>query len=206
MTTEQLTRSDTILAVDKTKLQYAKDAALHVLAKLQATPCVTVEDEQTRSDYGNRAHVIVQDLEAEREIHVRPLIDDKSTIDGLYKEARTPWETVKLQCKKDIAASQEARKKAQDAARQLAAEAARAGDTQACVVALSQVQENSKPQGAGVTWEWVATETDVSKMDPHLLLPDMAALKRICALAKNQEHPPAARGVTFERRAKVGFR
>lgn len=206
MPTEQLARSDTVLAVDKTKLQHAKTAGEYVLTRLQTTPCETVQDEQARADIMNRAHVLIQDLEEEREIHVRPLIDDKTLIDGLYRESRKPWEDVKAQCKKDIAAAQQARAKAQDAARTLAAAAVQAGDTAACVAALAQVQENSQPEGAGVSWEWVAVSYDVAKMDKMFLLPDTKKVAGIAHANRQSITPPKLSGVVFERRAKIGVR
>jgi hypothetical protein len=198
-----LARAPSLLAVDHTKLQNCKLGGMQAAAKLATLPCTSPDHEQAFADFLQRTQVILQDLESERETLVRPLIDDKSMIDGLHKEARKPWEDVKATCKAKIAGAQLARKKAQDEARALAAEAARGGNTEACVVALSQVQENSKPEGAAVSWEWHAMILDTRELPRDWLVIDESKVKRYCKDHAKSETIPNVPGLRFERRANV---
>lgn len=209
--TESLALPGSILAVDKTKLEKSRTTGEAVLAKLQARTCTTAEEAQTLTDFMNRAHVLVQDLESERETMVRPLIDSKTEIDGLYKVARSPWEQVKALCKSKVAAFHTAVRSQQEEARKRAIAAAAVGDTQAVAEAITAAPVSSKQDGASVSFEWVVAEADVLEMAKHpmgqqYLIADTKSLARVCAAAKTQEHPPVVPGVKFERRARVGVK
>src|SRR6185369_4846051 len=104
---------DSVLAVDQTKLQQSEKAGKTALEAIRVATC----DETTFADFMKRAHLIVQELEQEREFMVRPLLDGKAEIDKLYKAARTPWEQVKSTCKSKIAESQQARRQHEEEAR-----------------------------------------------------------------------------------------
>lgn len=202
--------SEIVLAVDQTKLQQSESMGNTALALLRDAPCDTAEQEQAFVDYMRRAHIIIQDLEGEREIAVRPLIDDKSKIDSLYRAARGPWESIKAVCKRKIAAREQARRKLEDEARRQAVLSATTHDSAAFSVAtstLAALREVAPPPiAASVTWQWVVKETHKGRMPIEYLCPDESRLAAVCRLAKNQENPPVISGVVFERIANVGVR
>jgi hypothetical protein len=192
---------DSVLAVDQTKLQQSEKAGKTALEAIRVATC----DETTFADFMKRAHLIVQELEQEREFMVRPLLDGKAEIDKLYKAARTPWEQVKSTCKSKIAESQQARRQHEEEARKQALAAALQEDMEGCSEALSTITPPS-PIPASVSWEWVVKETKKQDMPIAFLTPDLVALGHVCKLARNSEHSPTVAGVTFERVARVGVR
>jgi hypothetical protein len=205
-TPNETTAKDSILAVDQTKLQQSETAGNTALARLRDAHCDTEEQERAFADFMNRAHTIVKDLEAEREVMVRPLLDGKSEIDKLYKAARTPWENVKALCKLKIARVQTMRRKLEDDARALALAAAQADDTDKLEAAVNALVAPTQAPGASITWEWTVKNIRKGEMPLEYLVPDMDAIKAVCRMHKHSERPPVIQGVTFERTANVGVR
>jgi hypothetical protein len=206
---EQYLGLPSVLAVDMTKLEESKSKGAMVLQALtQQTAGVTFpllpEHAQAFADYHARAHIIVQDSEAERETLVRPLLDDKQRIDKMYKESRTPWEGVKALCARMIAGDQNHRIAAEAEARRLASEAASRDDVVATTAALAAIPEASKPAGVTVGSEWHAFILDTRLLPRDWLVIDEAKVKAHCKAHAKSEIIPDVPGLRFERRAKVG--
>lgn len=202
----EITSPSAVLAVDQSKLQLSESAGNDALTRLQEAHCDTEEQELAFADFMKRAHVIVQDLESEREIMMRPLLDSKSEIDKLYKAARTPWESVKALCKLKIARVQTMRRKLEDDARALALSAALQGKQEELEAAVLSIEERPKSHGASITWDWTVKSFRKDVMPLEYLVPDLDAIKLVCRRHKNSEHPPVIQGIVFERAAHVGVR
>lgn len=197
---------ESILAVDRTKLEKSRTTGEAVLAKLQTRVCASAEDAQTLTDFMNRAHVIVQDHDAEYEQMVRPLLDSKNELHALFKAGKTPWEQIKTCCKKLVADYHTAVRTQQDEARRLAIAAASAGDTATVSAVIAAAPQSSKQEGASVTFEWHAILEDANVLEREFLEVSATKINAFAKQYQRSETIPSKLGIRWERRAKVGVK
>lgn len=193
---------DAIDPIDKTRLVTLEQTWTQALADLQDLPCEN--DEQARWWQERLAYVQghIMDLEDERQFLVRPLIDDKTRIDKLYKAAGKPAEAVKelIKVKREkyaesiLALQAEAQKTAQLAAQN--------GDSEACASALASIPADL----SGVTWSWEVETVDTALLPREYWVVDYAKLQSIATDARKSEQAPVVPGVVFKRAASVSAR
>ena len=198
--------TEEIVAVDRTRLEAARTYWTDVLAAVKDLPCETPDQKQWWADQLTAAQGVLKSLDAEREELVRPLIDDKARIDGLYRAARQPAEQAKDLIKTKLAGFEERLALAQRAAQEAARLAAQAGDTEACTAALAAIPEAVQATGASTQWEWVPSVLDAALVPDTFKVVDESALKRYAKAYAKQDVIPAVPGVVFERKAKISAR
>lgn len=195
-----------IVAIDRTKLVKFGEDWKETLAQLKetVTELASPQAEQWAADRLTEVRTALKDQEVERELMVRPLIDDKRTIDTGYRESRAPAEAVEAYLRGLLAAATEARHKAELAARALVAATAAAGDDEACGEALAALPEAVKLAGASTQMVWDFEVVDVSLVPPSHMCPDIVLLNDLCTSAtRRNASPEPVPGVRFFQKAHV---
>ncbi len=194
--------TETIDPVDMTKLSKLETEWAQALVDLSDVPCSNPAQEhwwKERLAYV-QGHII--DHEAEREVLVRPLIDDKTRIDKLFKKAGKPLNDVKDMIKAKLKASAEATLLAQESVRAAAVLAAQNGDSEACALALASIPEAT----VSASWSWVIDSVDTAILPAEYMVVDYAKLESIALGAKKSEKAPVVPGVVFKRSANITAR
>jgi hypothetical protein len=173
--------------VDYTKLAKVKADWTAAEGALKELPCEPTEEHMAW-------------WKAERQVLVRPLIDDKARLDKIFKEAAAAPERTKTLIKGKLAAAAEAALALQQAAHETARLAAQAGDHEAVALALESAPE------VGGSFVWEIESVDVKVLPEEYWVVDYAKLEALAAESRKSEKPPAVPGVTFKRTARVSAR
>ncbi len=189
--------------IDKHALALKSAYAQEALDFLSAVPCDSAEVEAKFARLHALAHEAVKRLEHERTELVRPLNDSVKEVNDAYRSPRTQWESVKTLVGQKIAAYQTEQKNKADEARRLAADAASAGEVEACSAALAQVQDATRPEGVGIGFEWVFEVTDVTLVPRQYMVVAETIVKSHMRKFANSETIVGVPGIKFARVAKV---
>ena len=200
------TFKDVIVTIDRYKLACDAELVGELLELALTLPCVNADHEAWWVLKLSAVHALIGELEAEREVLVRPLLRDKKLVDEAFKVVTGPAEKVKTLIKDKIAAHQESLRLAQTAAQEAARLAAEAGDHEACALALAAIPETVTVVGATTQWLWEATVTDRAAVPRQYLMVDERALASYAKTFSGSESIPAVPGVTFKRTARIGAR
>lgn len=192
-----------ILTIDQHKLTEAATSWELALAQGRQLPCESVLEEQWWANKLTAVQAVLTAMEAEREELVRPLIDDKRKVDAAYKTATAPAQAFKELAKSKLAEAEGRRLQAQEAARQLAANAAAVGDTAACTAALAAIPEDAEVKGRSTSTVWVPRVVDASLVPDIYKVVDEKALKAVAKAFAKKSEPPTIPGVVFEREVQV---
>ena len=204
MTTPPESFKETIIvAIDRFKLATCTELVTGLLEYGITLPCESAEHEAWWVAKLDVVHAMTKDLEADRELLVRPLLRDKRIVDEAFKAVTTPAEAVKDMIKSKLAGWQETLRLAQGAAQAAARDAAQAGDHEACAVALAAIPETASLAGAKTQWLWEATVTDNTIVPRQYLMVDERALAKYAKAFAASESIPPVEGVTFKRTARV---
>lgn len=195
-----------IESIDHTALNEVARYWDDTLAVVKDLPCQTEEQEKWWAGCLAKVQTCLAELEAERETLVRPLITDKSRIDGLFKEAARPANDVKALIKAKLQARAEARLAAQTAARQAAQLAAQSGDSGACAEALASIPDAVVTDGSSTSWVWEVETVDTALLPREYWVVDYAQLNNVATEARKSETAPVVPGVVFKRTARVAAR
>jgi hypothetical protein len=192
-----------IVAIDRHRL--AQDAALvsDLATAARLVPCDTATAEAWWVLKLDAVHALIQELEADREVLVRPLLRDKRLVDEAFKAVTGPATALKDTIKGKLAGRQEALRLAQAAAQEAARAAAEAGDLVACGAALAAIPETSTIDGAKTQWLWEAEVVDATIVPRQFLKVDEAALAKFAKAFAKEETIPDVPGVEFRRTARV---
>jgi hypothetical protein len=187
--------------VDYTKLAKVKADWTAAEGALKELPCEPTEEHMAWwKEKLSQVQDVVVALEAERQVLVRPLIDDKARLDKIFKEAAAAPERMKTLIKGKLAAAAEAALALQQAAHETARLAAQAGDHEAVALALESAPE------VGGSFVWEIESVDVKVLPEEYWVVDYAKLEALAAESRKSEKPPAVPGVTFKRTARVSAR
>ena len=192
-----------IVAIDRHKL--AQDAQLveTLIEHAAVVPCEDAVQEEWWVRKLDAVHALLNELEDERELLVRPLLRDKRLVDEAFKTVTVPAERVKALIKAKLAGRQESLRLAQTAAQEAARDAAQAGDHAACAAALAAIPETATLTGAKTQWVWEATVSDNLSVPREFLMVDEKALAKFAKAFAASEMIPDVPGVTFKRTARV---
>lgn len=194
------------VAIDRNKLaQFGSDWADTLAAfKAQVTSLDTPDALQWAADRLTQVATALKDLEEERMLMKRPLLDDGRVIDAAYKETRKPAEDVDELLRRLMKEAANRRHAAEKAALAQAATLAAAGDGEACQAALAAVPEAVKTNGASATMAWEFRIVNAAAIPRSHMTPDIDLLDGACKLAtKRGLAPEPVAGVEFYQDAVV---
>lgn len=204
MVTPPDTFKDTIIvAIDRYKLATCAELVRGLLESAISLPCESPEHEAWWVAKLDVVHAMTKELEADREVLVRPLLRDKKIVDEAFKEVTEAAQAVKNMIKAKIAGRQESLRLAQTAAQEAARAAAQAGDHVACQEALAAIPETASLTGAKTQWLWEAKVTDNLSVPRQFLMVDEKALAKYAKAFAASETIPEVPGVSFKRTARV---
>lgn len=195
-------QTEDILPYDKTALAATRLPFEERMAELKGY-VFAQEDRPLLVQNMNWAQGVLKSLEEERENLVRPLIDDKAKIDGVYRETRSPIEAFKAFCSEQEAKLELEAQAAQHAAREIARLAAASGDAEGCLAALAAVPEADKTAGSRTTMGWDFEIVDKEAVPEIYKTVDEKLIKASCKAFAKSEVPPNIPGIVFKRSAKV---
>lgn len=200
--------SDAIVPVDLTALAAQQRGLEASVLQLEPVRCETAEDRLVLGQWLARVQTVLKALEDEREVLVRPLLDDKKRVDALYKPVTRAAEGLKALVKGKIGEYELRLVAAQEAARALAASTALAGDYTAAQDALAAIPEaTAAGTGASTSFVWVTQVVNVPELPREYLVADWAALNALGVMASLGGGPaPVVPGVIWRREARVAVR
>ena len=146
---------------------------------------------------------VLQTIEADRELLVRPIIESKRTVDETFRKSSAFADRVKELCKTKIGAAREARLAAQQALRLQAAEAAARGDSTAVLAAVQAIPDEVVTKGAGGGWAWAPEVVDSSIVPEAYKTVDLKKLQAYAKAFASSDTIPEVRGVVFKRVSRV---
>lgn len=142
--------------------------------------------------------VALKNLEDDRVVLTKPLVEDQRLINGGYRTSRAPAEALEAELKAFIGRAVQATRDAEAAALALAATSAATGDDEGCQAALASLPTQVKT-GSSTSFKWAWTVTDAAVMDRRLLQPNEKALNALCKAHDASGTPPAEAGVVFNK-------
>jgi hypothetical protein len=195
-----------ITPVDKVRLVKFKESWGEALArytkKLEGQVLETQDQMQWLSDAMTRVAVELKDLEDERVLITKPMVDEKRKIDEDFRDHRAPAEQLLDILKK---ATQRCFKaiKEKEAALLLAAEtAAVLGDDEACQTALATLPETKVSGASGkLVWKW--TVKTPAEVPVEHMMPNEKSLDALCKMHDASGAKPVLPGVEFHQEADV---
>lgn len=146
--------------------------------------------------------------DAERKALKAPHLERGREIDDAFKPARTSLERVGSILRRRLGEAAVRREADRTAALELAARAARVGDTETANAAIQVADPVHAPAAAGVSdrMTWEATGFDPKSMPVEFLTVDMVRIREHIREADRNGRPPGIPGVTFSRAATFSVR
>jgi hypothetical protein len=196
----------TLVAVDRGRLALEWSEIQKTIAEVGERECTTPEGRAWWARWLTMAQTRLVALEAEREVLVRPLIDDKRLVDGYFKTATAPLLELKALAAGKIGKYDEGVLAAQEALRLEAQAAAATGDAEACQAALVQLSDAPAGGGASTTFVWDFEVTDLDALPRWAVKADEAAIKAHTKRCAAEGIKPELPGVEFMRVARTAAR
>lgn len=213
MTTEVLTAeqsaemaSTAIVPINKVRLVKFKESWGESLAlyqkRLEGVALDTQEMFQWLSDGMTQVAVELKDLEDERVLITKPMVEEKRKIDEDFREHRAPAEALLDMLKKASQRCFKAIKEKEQALLLAAESAAQEGDDEACQNALATLPE-TKVSGASGKMAWRWRLKSIGEADRKFLEPNTKMLDLFCKSHDSGTSKPEAAGFEFYQEAEV---
>lgn len=189
--------SDTLLALDRHKLQTQFKDAEAALAHLATLPCETPEQRATFEQVMNMAHSKSKELVAERITLTNPLKTQVAEIEEPFRPVIKTMDALKELARAKVSQYDTSVALAAEASRNLAIAAAQEGRTEDCVLALAAV-----PEEVPSAFEWHAFVVNANLIEREFLEVSSTLINSYCKA--NRDSVTLSRpGLRFEKRAVV---
>lgn len=172
----------------KSKIEKAQSAQAQ-LARIEAWPVETVEDQTTVKQLLGMVQSRLADIEELRTSITKPLLETKRRVDSLFSALAAPYENTKGILKTKL----EAVALAQAALIVAAREKAIAGE----------IVEAVPETAVSAQWEWTYEIVDVHSIPREYLAPNHAAIKMYMAAYRKSDTIEGVAGICFLRKPKV---
>jgi hypothetical protein len=184
------------VGVDVAELASYKQQAVGLVEFLTHTPCKTPEAEAWYSERLSDVRGLIKVLEDNRTSLTKPLLEAKKRIDAMFSPATKPLKECETIIRDKLRMAACGRLEAERAALRLAETAAATGDSAGVMAALAHVPQHVETTGSTVRMVWKVDSCVVAEMPAEFLMPDEAALRKVCSAA-DKDNPPVVPGVVF---------